>query len=87
MQHSTETLPALSIRQPWVHAILHLGKDVENRKWPTRHRGPLVILAAKGFGKSKYLDAARFIEEEVGAEAWDALPPFELGLKAPSVGY
>ncbi len=24
---------ALSIRQPWVHAILHFGKRVENRSW------------------------------------------------------
>jgi hypothetical protein len=23
--------PAISIRQPWAYAILHLGKDVENR--------------------------------------------------------
>ena len=25
---------ALTIKQPWVHAIFHLGKDVENRSWP-----------------------------------------------------
>jgi hypothetical protein len=24
---------ALSIRQPWVYAIFHLGKDIENRDW------------------------------------------------------
>jgi hypothetical protein len=34
---------ALSIRQPWAHAILHLGKDVENRKWRTHFRGPILI--------------------------------------------
>jgi len=27
-------LPAISIRQPWAWAILHAGKDVENRSWP-----------------------------------------------------
>lgn len=24
---------ALSVRQPWAYAILHMGKDVENRTW------------------------------------------------------
>jgi hypothetical protein len=26
-------LKALSIQQPWVHAILREGKDIENRSW------------------------------------------------------
>ena len=26
-------MKALSIKQPWLHAILHLEKDLENRKW------------------------------------------------------
>lgn len=38
---------ALSIHQPWAHAILHLGKSVENRTWSTPYRGPLLIHAAK----------------------------------------
>lgn len=38
---------ALSIRQPWCHHILHDGKDVENRTWPTRFRGPVLIHASK----------------------------------------
>lgn len=38
---------ALSIRQPWAAAIVHLGKDVENRDWPTRLRGPIAIHASK----------------------------------------
>lgn len=36
----------LTIRQPWAYAILHLGKDVENRSWRTHYRGPLLIHAA-----------------------------------------
>ncbi|MCL5669909.1 MAG: ASCH domain-containing protein [Acidobacteria bacterium] len=39
-------MKALTIRQPWAYAILHLGKDVENRSWRTNHRGPLLIHAA-----------------------------------------
>lgn len=38
-------IKALTIRQPWAHAIFHLGKDVENRSWRTRYRGPLLIHA------------------------------------------
>lgn len=26
-------MKALTLRQPWAHAILHLGKNVENRSW------------------------------------------------------
>jgi hypothetical protein len=38
---------ALSIRQPWCHHILHNGKDVENRDWPTKGRGWFLIHAGK----------------------------------------
>src|SRR5437879_2661899 len=39
-------MKALSIQQPWVHAILHLGKDVENRTWTRKFRGWLAIHAS-----------------------------------------
>jgi ASCH domain len=41
-------LPAvkvLTVRQPWAWATIYGGKDVENRRWKTRHRGPLLIHA------------------------------------------
>lgn len=38
---------ALSIRQPWVELILRGEKDVENRSWSTRHRGPLLLHASR----------------------------------------
>lgn len=40
---------AISIRQPWAWAILHGGKDVENRVWPTKYRGSILIHAAKRY--------------------------------------
>lgn len=40
-------MKALSIQQPWAHAILNLGKDVENRTWPTGVRGRILIHAGK----------------------------------------
>ena len=36
---------ALTLRQPWAWATIYGGKDVENRRWSTRHRGPLLIHA------------------------------------------
>lgn len=36
-------LRALTIRQPWAACIASGRKLVENRTWPTRHRGPLAI--------------------------------------------
>ena len=45
---------ALSIRQPWAWAIIHAGKDIENREWPTRFRGPVCIHASKGMTRDEY---------------------------------
>ena len=38
-------MKAISIRQPWAWAIIHAGKDVENRTWNTHYRGLLAIHA------------------------------------------
>ncbi len=38
---------AISIRQPWAHAIVHGWKDIENRTWSTMVRGPICIHASK----------------------------------------
>jgi hypothetical protein len=40
-------MKALSIHQPWTWAILNAGKTVENRRWSTSQRGPLLIHASK----------------------------------------
>lgn len=37
---------ALSVRQPFAWAIIHGGKDVENRTWHSDFRGPVLIHAA-----------------------------------------
>lgn len=41
-------MKALSLKQPWAWLVFH-GKDIENRKWPTKYRGPLLIHASKGW--------------------------------------
>jgi hypothetical protein len=38
---------ALSLTQPWAWLVIHGGKDIENRRWNTKFRGPFLIHAAK----------------------------------------
>ena len=38
---------AIAVRQPWAHVIVQGWKDIENRSWPTRYRGPVCIHASK----------------------------------------
>lgn len=45
---------ALSIRQPWAWLILNGGKDIENRDWPTRFRGRVLVHAAKGMTRDEW---------------------------------
>lgn len=44
----------LSIRQPWAWLILNAGKDIENRAWPTKVRGRVLVHAAKGMTRDEY---------------------------------
>lgn len=40
-------MKALSVRAPWWWFILHGGKDIENRDWPTSFRGTIYLHAGK----------------------------------------
>jgi hypothetical protein len=40
-------MKAISIRQPWAWLIVQGYKDVENRTWATKYRGPILIHAGK----------------------------------------
>lgn len=58
---------ALSVRQPWAWAIIHAGKDIENRSWQSvnhglRMRGRIAIHAAKGMTKAEYEEGCEFID-------------------------
>lgn len=53
-------MKALTVKQPWAWAIIHGGKDVENRTQNFTYRGPLAIHAAKvdddgGYGDARML--------------------------------
>lgn len=57
---------ALAVKQPWAWAIIHAGKDIENRDWqPTNkdlsRRGRVAILASKGMTQEFYQEAADFM--------------------------
>jgi hypothetical protein len=53
----------LTLRQPWAWAVLSpiANKDVENRFWPTKYRGPVGIHAAKGMTKREFEIAKNFM--------------------------
>lgn len=62
-------MKAVTICQPYPRLIVTGQKHVENRTWPTRHRGPLVIHAGKS---RQWLDG----EDEDAAAAGE---PLEFG--------
>ena len=45
----------LCVKQPWAWAIVHGGKDVENRTWRSPYRG-LVLIHASSPPKRAYLE-------------------------------
>lgn len=48
---------AISVRQPWAHAIVQGWKPIENRTWSTAVRGPICIHASK-FDKRNFAEDA-----------------------------
>jgi len=68
-------MKALSVRQPWARLIVHGHKDIENRTWPTRFRGRVLVHAGKGMTRGEY--------DSTVTTAWHAsdgqimLPAFE----------
>jgi hypothetical protein len=39
-------MKALSLQQPWAWAIIHAGKDIENRTWIKHFRGTFAVHAS-----------------------------------------
>lgn len=67
----------LSIRQPWAWLILNSGKDIENRTWPTRFRGRVLIHAGKGMTRAEFDDAMDFIALNAGIPLDFSEPEFD----------
>jgi len=53
-------IKALSVRQPWAWMIIHAGKDIENRTWPTKFRGRFLVHASKKMTQDEYKLACYF---------------------------
>lgn len=60
----------LSVRQPWAWLIVNGYKNIENREWPTRVRGRVLIHASKTMTRCEYEDCKEFMEN---ALVWDAI--------------
>jgi hypothetical protein len=60
---------ALTVRQPWAYAIIHLGKDVENRSRNIAgsYRGPIAIHAGKRLDTAALDEAARLAGHSVSS--------------------
>lgn len=65
---------ALSIRQPWASLILKAGKDIENRCWPTKVRGRVLVHAAKGMTRLEHEDAIDFAVHAIRANPSNIKP-------------
>lgn len=65
----------LSVRQPWAWLIIHAGKDVENRTWPTNFLGRVLIHASKTMTTEEYRQCCRFLSTDSRLEeAFQKLP-------------
>lgn len=69
---------ALSIRQPWASLILKAGKDIENRDWPTKVRGRILVHAAKGMTRDEHEDAIHFAVAAIRARPQEGAKPTTL---------
>ena len=68
-------MKTLSLKQPWLWAILHAGKRIENRVWNTKYRGPILLHAAKGCSRSWYEWSRDWLES--AGVLTEPLPPIE----------
>jgi hypothetical protein len=74
-------MKALSLRQPWLWAVLELGKTIENRRWNTKYRGPILLHAAKGCTAKECDDALEWMRARglLGPHEWSGLEHIERG--------
>lgn len=75
---------ALSVRQPWAWAIIHAGKDVENRDWRRPNpglafRGRVAIHASAGMTRDEY--------DAIMPPAAPPIPPAHLLVRGAIIGH
>lgn len=70
-------MKVLSVTGPWAWAIVHAGKDVENRSWPVPDSvglGPIAIHMSKCQSKRQRLEIADQIREIMDPHCFDPPP-------------
>lgn len=67
---------ALTLIRPWCWAIVHAGKDIENRSWPPPEKVIGSVIAIHS--------GLKFSDEAVGAIDGIAAPTYEVGQFAPT---
>jgi len=68
-------MKAISVRQPWAFLLSNGFKDVENRTWSTKHRGPFLIHAGQTFDYDGYA----WVKQRFPNIEMPAIGNFELG--------
>jgi len=64
-------MKALSVKQPWAWLIVNGYKEIENRNWPTAHRGRIFIHASKQVDNSD--NSWDFIKERIDPKTFKKL--------------
>ncbi len=76
---------ALSIRQPWAWLIVNGHKPIENRDWPTKFRGPVLIHASLKIERDALADVSMGIHPVTGG-VLGMNPTPEIDIKAQAGG-
>lgn len=80
---AVQNVMCLSVRQPWAWLIVHGWKNVENRTWPTKFRGRVLIHASKVMTRGDY-DACRLFIASHGMHV--EIPQFKALARGGIVG-
>ena len=76
-------MKAISIRSPWAWAILHAGKDTENRSWITHTRGTVAVHASKTMSRPFYEETRAEIKKLAPRAK---MPPYEAMPRSAIIG-
>lgn len=66
-------MKAITVKPVWAWAIIHAGKNIENRSWRTHYRGTVAIHASKNMTRWEYEEAKDYLPRRARKE----LPAFE----------
>jgi hypothetical protein len=72
-------MKALSLQQPWAWLMVNGLKNVENRRWQTRFRGPVLVHASKSWDHDSF-----WLTKTGRISALPAFIPEEIGKKIPA---